>query len=198
MIVIAIYLLYEAYLRILDPREIAALEMFGVALAGLAVNLVSAGVLTGAKGDDLNIKSAYLHMLGDTLSSVAVVAGAIVIFATGWTLLDPILSVVICAVIMFWAYGLLRDSAHILLESAPKHIKVDDVVAAIHRSAPTVKEVHDVHVWEITSRMYCMTAHVVVTDCRLSDCAGLMEAINKTLDKEFDIVHANLQFECKH
>ncbi|MBI5000827.1 MAG: cation transporter [Euryarchaeota archaeon] len=196
LVMITIFLLNEAYQRILSPAPIAETEMLIVAAAGLAVNLITAGILMGAERDDLNVRSAYVHMLGDTVSSVAVVIGAIAIHYTGWVIIDPILSIVICAVILVWAAGIFRDSIRILLESAPAHIKVADVAAAIKGCASEIREVHDVHVWEITSKMYSMTAHVVVPDCKLSDCGGILAKINDVLDKRFDITHASIQFEC--
>lgn len=196
LILITAYLFHEAYLRILSPQPIAELEMLVVAVAGLIVNLISAAILMGAKKEDLNIRSAYLHMLGDTLSSVAVVSGAVVISFTGWMILDPLLSILICVVILIWAGRLLNESVHILLESAPRHIKVDDVVEAIKGSADEIKDVHDVHIWEITSKMYSMTAHITISNCQLSECNTLLNEINRILDRDFDIGHTNLQFEC--
>lgn len=196
LILITIYIFYEAYLRLLAPKPFGALEMLAVAVVGLAVNVVSALILMGSAREDLNVKGAFLHMLGDTVSSVAIVLGGILIYFTKWYQLDPILSAVIGGVILVWAFGLIRDSVSILLESTPRHISLEGISELICSRVPEVKDVHDVHIWEITSRMYAMTAHITTQDLPLSRTESLRGRINGLLDEHFDIQHAILQFEC--
>ena len=196
LILITAYIFYESFLRLRAPQPIAETEMIVVAVAGLAVNVISALVLMGSAREDINIKGAFLHMLGDTVSSVAIVVGGVIIYFTKWYALDPLLSAVIGAVILVWAFGLIRDSVSILLETTPAHISLERVSDLICRGVPEVKNVHDIHIWEITSRMYAMTAHIATEDLPLSRTESLRKRINTLVDERFDIQHTILQFEC--
>jgi cobalt-zinc-cadmium efflux system protein len=170
--------------------------MFFVAVLGLAVNLASAFILLDVGKSDLNVRSAFMHMVGDTASSVGIVVGAIVIYFTGWCVIDPLLSMLIAAVILVWSWNLLRDSVSILLETAPRHIDIDEVIGAIRKEAPEVVDVHDVHIWEITSQMYSMTAHLVFErDCSVSDCASVFRRLNRPLLEKYQISHVNFSPE---
>jgi cobalt-zinc-cadmium efflux system protein len=190
------YIFYEAGGRLLHPSPVKELPMFVVAIVGLAVNLASAFILLGVGQADLNVRSAFLHMVGDTASSVGIVAGAIIIYFTGWYIIDPLLSLLIAAVILVWSWNLLSDSVNILLETAPKHVNIDEVISEIRKSAPEVSDVHDIHIWEITSQMYSMTAHLVFRDdCSLSECAKVFHRLNGPLLHKFQISHVNLSPE---
>ena len=196
LLLITAGIFYTAFGRLLDPTPIKELPMFVVAVVGLAVNLACAAILVDVGKSDLNVRSAFLHMVGDTASSVGIVAGAIVIYFTGWYVIDPLLSMLIATVILVWSWNLLRDSVSILLETAPKHIYIDEVIAAIRREAPEIGDVHDVHIWEITSQMYSMTAHLVFReDCRVSECARVFKRLDEPLLKEFQISHVNFSPE---
>jgi len=195
LILITAYIIYKAYLRIIHPESLDVINMFIVASAGLAVNLVSAAILWKVKTADLNIKSAYFHLLTDTLSSVAIVIGAIVIKYTDLWVIDPILSVVICIMILIWAKSLIKDSINVLLEAAPKHIKIDEVIECIKKNVFEVQNVHDVHIWQIATRMYALTCHVVVDDIKVSQGYPIKEKIKKLLKEKYDIGHTNIEFE---
>ncbi len=190
------YIFYEAFARLMHPAPIKELPMLAVAVVGLAVNLASAVILLDVGKTDLNVRSAFLHMVGDTASSVGVVVGSIVIYYTGWYVIDPLLSMLIAAVILIWSWNLLKDSINILLETAPKHIDIDEVIGAIREEAPEILDVHDVHIWEITSQMYSMTAHLVFReDCSVSECAKVFHRLNEPLLKRFQISHVNFSPE---
>ncbi len=193
--VITLYIFFEAYKRFLNPLPIKELQMFVVACLGLVVNLLTALILHGSSRDDLNVRSAFFHMLGDTLSSVGVVGGAVLIYFTQWLWIDPFLSVFIGALILLWAYRLLRDSCHVLLESTPRHIRPEEVAQTVVRQVKGVKEIHDVHIWEITSKMYAMTAHVAVDDIRISESNLILDQINRLVRERYEIGHTNIQFE---
>ena len=186
---VTVYILYEMVVRFLNPEPIAAIQMLVIAILGLVVNLASVLLLTGVGKDDLNVKSAFLHMIGDTLSSVAVVAGAVVIHFTGWWQVDPVLSGLIAVMIGIWAFRLLRDSANILLESTPKHLSISQVEEELRAEFPEIENLHDVHVWEITSGMYAMTAHVTVgshtTVNRVRGVRVRMEAFVREIQNPF-------------
>ncbi|MCC7202086.1 MAG: cation transporter [Nitrospirae bacterium] len=188
------YILYESYQRYMHPEPIRDTLMLGVAFAGLVVNIVSALALWGVGKEDINIRGAFLHMLGDTLSSVAVIIAGIIIHFTDWMVVDPIASAIISIMILIWSLGLIYESVHVLLESVPKGIKLDEVERMI-RTIPQVKDIHDIHIWQITSGMYSITCHVVVEDTTISGSQGIIVQIQSTLDKNFHITHANIQLE---
>ena len=196
LLIITIAIFYEAIQRLLEPAPIKELPMFAVAVLGLIVNLVSAAILMDVGKADLNVRSAFLHMVGDTASSVGIVIGAIVIYFTGWYIIDPLLSMMIAVVILVWSWNLLRDSVNILLETAPRHINIDEVIAAIREEAPEIKDVHDVHIWEITSQMYSMTAHLEFREnCSVNQCAEVFLRLERPLLEKFQISHTNFSPE---
>lgn len=188
------FIVYRAYLRLVHPETVIVSQMFVVAVIGLIVNLICALILSGVSREDFNIRSAFLHMIGDTASSVGVVLAAVIIHFTNWYFLDPLVSVLIAAVILFWSLGLIRESVNILLESVPKGIQINEVREAI-LGIPEIKEIHDLHIWQITSSMYALTAHVVVENIPIAETRSIMEKINRILDERFHITHANIQFE---
>jgi cobalt-zinc-cadmium efflux system protein len=186
----------EGVYRLLHVSPVRELPMLFVAVIGLIVNLASATILFSVGKEDLNVRSAFLHMLGDTASSVGIVAGALIIYFTGWFFIDPLLSILIAIVIFIWSFNLLRDSINILLETAPRHINIEEVVRTIHQEAPEVIGVHDVHIWEITSQMYSMTAHLVFQDeFTISECAAVFQRLNHPLREKFRISHINFSPE---
>jgi cobalt-zinc-cadmium efflux system protein len=195
LLLITIFIFREAIERLLQPNPIQTLEMFVVAVLGLAVNVISAMILWKVgKGDDLNVRSAFLHMLGDTASSVAVVCGALLIRWTGALWIDPVLSMLICGVILLWAYDLTRHSLSILLESTPRGISPEKVESSM-RTVPGVEDVHDLHIWTITSGMNALTAHIEVPDQWLSSIQAIRGALESDLRQKFSIAHTNFQFE---
>jgi len=196
LIFICAYLVYEAVLRFIYPKEIKVMEMLLVAGIGLVVNGVSTALLAKASSHDLNVRSAFLHEIGDMISSVAVVAAGVIIYYTGNNILDPILSLFICVLIVVWAVKLLIESSNILLESAPKHLDVDELAQALKEGIEGIHEVHHVHVWTIASSMYALTAHVVIEDCHVSKANELLVRINNLLKERFSVGHTNIQFEC--
>lgn len=195
MFLVGGFIVYEGIHRLMFPVEIHITEMFVIATIGLIVNLISALILARVGHGDLNVRSAFLHMLGDTASSVGVVVCAILIYFTGWVASDPIVSFLIAGVIFYWGIQLTRDSANILLETTPHHIKVEDVIETICREIPEVHQLHDVHIWEITSHMYTMTAHALTDDMKISDTHTLLDRICRLVHERFKISHANIQFE---
>lgn len=189
------FIFYEAIERLRAPEEILTGQMLVIGAAGLVVNLVSAWMLHGSDKHDISTRSAFLHMLGDLGGSIAVVGGALLIRLTGWLFVDALLSMMIGGLILAWSWSLIRESVLILLESTPRSIDPVELARSLRERFPEVRGVHDLHVWEITSRMYAMTAHVVVDDQPLSGLDDLMHRIRRALADEFHIGHANLQFE---
>jgi cobalt-zinc-cadmium efflux system protein len=197
LILIAFYIVYDAILRFANPQQVNASEMLLVAMIGFVVNGASIALLFKSGQQDLNIKSAILHELGDLVSSIAVVGGGIAIFYTGKYIIDPILAVMICVLIVIWSYRLIADSANILLEATPAHLDIDEAVAVLKNEVPGVLDVKHVHAWTIASSMYSLTANVVVNDCTVSKSQEILEKINHLLKDRFNIEHTNIQFVCK-
>src|SRR4030066_419015 len=160
----------------------------------LMISLSAIIIATRFQSEDINIRGAFLHMIGDTLSSVAVIIAGLIIYFTNWVVVDPIASVVISIMILIWSAGRIYESVHVLLESFPKGIKIDEAEQSI-RAVPMVKDVHDIHIWQITSGMYSMTCHAIVEDMSISGAQHILKQIQTTLDKEFHITHANIQLE---
>jgi cobalt-zinc-cadmium efflux system protein len=192
LVAIAIYVFAEACKRFGAPPEVRALLMMQIAAGGLAVNLLSLWILHGAHGHSLNVRGAWLHVLGDTLGSVgAIIAGAL-IMAFGWKWADPVASMVIALLILYSAWSLLREAVAVLLEGAPGHIDVDEVHDAIMASEG-VLAVHDLHVWTITSGMLALSCHVVARDG--ASRRGILESLKELLQHRYGIHHTTVQIE---
>lgn len=196
LILVSAFLVYEAILRFTSPEKIRVGEMLLVAGIGLVINGISTYLLAKESIHDLNIRSAFLHEIGDLVSSLAVVTAGIVIFYTRNFIVDPILSFFICILIVIWAVKLLVESANILLESTPKHLDIDEVIKTIKEEIPGIYEVHHLHAWTIASSMYALTCHVVIQDCQVSVANELLDKINTLVKNRFHIGHTNIQFEC--
>lgn len=187
----------EAWERWLNPRAINSGLMLGVAVVGLAANLIVAQALRAHDQDDLNTRSAFWHVLGDALASVGVIVGAIVIAVTGWYVVDPILSVLIALLILGGAWRIFRESLHILVEGSPAGISAREVAAAIG-AVPGVRNVHDLHIWSVGPGYTSLSAHVVLDDRALAQTQTVMDAIKQGLQTRFGIEHTTVQFECNH
>ncbi len=194
LFLVTLWILYEAYGRFLAPEAVATTEMMIIAVIGLITNVVTALFLTQTERKDINTKSAILHLAGDTLASVGVVIGAVVIMFTGWLWVDPLLGVLISVLILYWAAHLVWEAIDILLEAVPKEIDPTQVMDAV-KVFDEVEDMHDVHVWTLTSGMYALSAHVVTLDMPLKETAPLLRKINFLLCQRFKIGHAAIQFE---
>ena len=189
---VAAYVLYEAWRRLSEPPEVASGLMLAVALAGGAANALSLWLLRDAQGQSLNMRGAYLEVLGDLLGSVAVVVAAVVIALTGQTIADPIASAVIGLLIVPRTWGLLREALDILLEATPKGINLDQVREHI-LEAPGVAAVHDLHAWTITSGMNVVSAHVVLEEG--AKTGDILDHLGMCLSDDFDVKHSTFQLE---
>lgn len=190
---IALFIFYEAYGRILNPPTVKGYEVLVIATFGLIVNTWVALKLHGHH--DLNIRGAYLHVIGDALASVAVIAGAIVIIFTGNYIIDPLLSILIGMLLLYGAFRLVFGSTRILLEFAPKHIDAD-TLSRVMMEIEGVKGVHDIHIWSICSNIHAMSAHVLVDRIHVQQTEVLVSEISRMLRERFQIMHTTLQFEC--
>lgn len=208
--IIAIEIFSESWQRWLNPQPIKSMEMLVIAAIGLVVNLIVAFVLGGHSHDhdhegeageeaheeaeDLNVRSAYLHVLGDAISSVGVIFAAALIWFTGWTWLDPLMSVFIGVLIIVSSWRVLKSSLHILVEGVPEHLSVEKIGQSM-AGVPGVLDVHDLHVWSLCSGHVALSAHVVTADQPLAEGDGIMAELKARLMK-FGIQHTTIQFEC--
>lgn len=196
IIAIVLFIFHEAYRKILQPSPVNAVEMLAIAVVGLVANLAGAAILSRSVKKDINIKGAFYHLLSDLLSSVAIVIGGVLIIYTGYAVIDPILSIVIAAVVLVWGIRLLMESVHILLEAAPKEIEIERIEEELLKIGG-IRKIHDVHVWQIASGMYAMTAHVIVGNKNVRECERIVAKMNSLLSEKFSIGHTNFQFEEK-
>ncbi|MDD3007539.1 MAG: cation diffusion facilitator family transporter [Arcobacter sp.] len=187
-----IWILYEAVMRFLNPQTIDIKTAMIVAIIGLIVNIITGVILMQGDKNNINLKSAFVHMLSDALSSVAIIIGYIVIHFTSWYFIDVILAVIVAIVIGKWAVDILKNSTNTLLESSPLDITI--VKEFIEKNEKVI-ELHDIHIWEITQDMYNMTAHVKIDKKDLEDYKEILHQINHNLKKKFKIVHTTFQFE---
>ncbi len=195
LILISGFIFFEAYKRIIEPKPIKTVEMLLIAIIGLVINIITAVILWKASKESLNVKSAFIHMIGDAGSSIGVVIGAIIIYFTKFYLVDPILSALIAVLILVWAFSLIKDSIRVLMEFTPKNINLELLKKDLLYQDNTIKDVHDLHVWEITSGIYCLTAHLVIEDVYISKTEKLLNKISDFLEEKYNIVHPIIQLE---
>jgi cobalt-zinc-cadmium efflux system protein len=192
LVAISIWIFYEAYHRFLDPPEILGGWMMAVAVMGLFVNVAAAWVLMRSESENLNLQGALRHILADLAGSAGVIAAALIILLTGWLYADPIISVLIGILVLGSSWTLLRDSVSILLEQAPRSIDSNEVGRKMV-GVEGVEEVHDLHVWTITSGFPALAAHVLVGNDQ--DCHERRRALEKVLYRKFGIEHTTLQVD---
>jgi cobalt-zinc-cadmium efflux system protein len=193
LIVLAAWIGLSAIHRLYAPVAVQPRIMMAVAAAGVLMNGAIAAMLWKSSGD-VNIRSVFLHMLGDTLSTAAVIAGGIGILATGALWLDPALSIAIAAMIVWSSITIVRETLNILLEGTPTAVELAQVRIAIG-SVPGVLDVHDLHVWSLGSASHALASHVTIPEMQLSECSSILDAINCALRDRFHITHTTIQFE---
>ena len=196
LFLVAGYILWEAVGRFREPPHVASTGMLVVAGLGLVVNLISMQLLRAGAGDSLNMKGAYLEVWSDMLGSVGVILGALAIRFTGWTVIDPIIAMLIGLWVLPRTWVLLRQAGHVLMQGVPAGVDLDAVRDAM-QAQPGVAAVHDLHVWALGSREPILTAHVLLAD-QAVDTDGIRIAMAEMLHERFDIDHATLQLEGRH
>lgn len=196
LVFISFYIFYEAYHRLLHPQEIKGLFMLVVACIGLLANGIGLILLRKTAHTSLNVKSAFFHIVGDTISSGGVILGGLIILYTGWYLVDPLIGIFIGILILRGAYALIIESIDIFLEATPKDINVEEMLDEL-RKIKGVKDVHHLHLWTITSGINAMSAHVLIDDLLISSSAYILKEIKSLLHNKYRIEHSTIQFECK-
>jgi len=193
LILVALYILFEGYKRLRHPVDSHAMAMLAVSVVALAVNGgISIALASGRR--DLNVRSVLIHNLGDALSNLAILAGAVAIHFTGARWVDPLLGIGIGALVLGSSGGVLRQSAHILLEGLPKELNLEAVAGAL-LGIPGVQEVHDVHIWTLGTDQYILSCHVRIPDMHMEGSQKILEQINELLARQFHISHTTIQFE---
>ena len=187
------FLFYESYERLRTPQAVD--ENIMIVTAGLGI-LLNVGILLGLRRHeaDINIRAASVHMLGDALGSVAIIVGAVAIHYTGWLSIDPILSILIAALIVWSAVDIIRESLNILLEGLPRGLNLKSVTRAM-REVPGVLDVHDVHVWSLGSSAHALSCHALIEDMPPSESDCILKGLNQVLGDRFHIHHTTIQFE---
>lgn len=195
LVVIALGIFYEAYHRFINPPEVQADVLIGVGVVAVLVNVVTALLVRRGAEHDLNIRSAFLHLMGDVFSTVGAVIAGVIIRYTDWNWLDPLVSVLIGFLILWSAWSIVRESIDILMESTPTDIDMDAMVRDIS-SVEGVRGVHDLHVWSITRGMRTLSAHLVTDNMAISKGASIQTKVNDVLFHRYNVNHATLQLEC--
>ena len=182
----------EAYRRLLDPPVVASLGMLFIAAIGLMVNVVAGTILYGSDHRSLNMRGALLHVVGDAIGSVGAVTAGLIMLLTGWYLADPLVSLLIGLLILYTSWDLIKESVDILMQSVPKGIDVEEVRRALEQISGVIK-VHDLHVWSVTSGVFTLSAHAVITPD--GDPHMILDRIEDKLKNQFFIEHTTIQLE---
>lgn len=195
LILITVFIFYKGAFRFFSPEPVESVGVLFVATIGLAVNLIVARWLHRYAVSDLNVKSAFIHVVGDAAASVGVIISAVIIYYTGWYQADPLISMLICLIIVVGAFRIIRESSHILLEGVPREIDINKVKAVI--LAPEgVASVHSLHVWSICHNVYALSAHIDIVPVHRWRMGEIFEEINEVLSHDYHIFYTTLQAEC--
>lgn len=195
IVAIAGVIIYEAYQRFQSQPEINSWLMLVVALVGLAANVFVAIWLHADRKENINVRSAFWHAAGDALASVGVIAGAAIIMFTGLTWVDAAVSILISLIILASAWAIFRDGMRILLEGAPRHLDVREIADTL-KGLPEVRDVHDLHVWSISSNLHALSCHVMVDDVSVSRAEEIRRRIEEVARQKYGIGHTTIQAEC--
>jgi cobalt-zinc-cadmium efflux system protein len=193
LFVIAGWIAVEAIRRFASPVPVVGRTMLVIAVAGLVANIAAFFVLNGGNRENLNMRSAWLHVLGDMLGSVAAIVAAGVILLTGWTPIDPILSIFVAVIILKSASGIVKSSAHILLEGTPAGVDVAEIKADLERNVAEVRDAHHIHAWSITGEQHLLTLHLHPTDGAVH--RDVVAAVRRRLSERYSIEHVTVQIE---
>jgi cobalt-zinc-cadmium efflux system protein len=194
LVALSLYIFHEAYLRFRNPAAVSPPLMAGVAAVGLIMNGGISAALFRASRGDINVRSAFVHMMGDALGSVGILIGAVVIHYTGINSIDPILSILIGGLVIWTAWDIVRESLNILLEGLPRDLTLDQVIAEV-RGVGGVLDVHDLHIWTLGPRMLALSCHICIKDIPPSESVEILRQVNHVLGEHFAIRHTTIQFE---
>jgi cobalt-zinc-cadmium efflux system protein len=196
LLVMAVLITVEAVQRLSHPQTVEPLTMLPVAVLGLAVNVGLGVYLARSSADNVNVRAAMMHVVGDALASVGVIVAGLIIWQTGWMAIDPVLSMLISVMIGVSAWRIVAETVTVLMEGVPKHIDVHQVDTAL-REIDGVREIHDLHVWSIGSGLTALSCHVLIADQHLSEGASIIQRMTDMVAERFHIHHVTIQPECE-
>lgn len=192
---IAVVILYEAFRRLSSPVEVESVLMLVVALVGFGANALILVLLRGERKGNINVRSAFLHVAGDALASLTVIAGGIAMYFTNAFWLDPVLSVGIAIIIAIGSWQIIQEGISVFLEATPPHVNLEDMILNL-KKVDGVLDVHDLHVWSIAPHLHALSCHVLIDDQHISEGSGILQRLNSTLGDTYGITHTTVQFEC--
>jgi cobalt-zinc-cadmium efflux system protein len=196
LLVVSALVAFEAIRRLIHPHSVTGGAVLAVAIVGVLINVAAAGSLAKANRSSLNVEGAYKHVVTDLYGFIGTIIAAIIILTTGWNRADPVASLLVVVLMLRAAYGLLRDSGRILLEAAPGNLDLDDILAHL-KATEHVLDVHDLHVWTVTSDLPALSAHIVLDESCFTDghAPQLLDQLQECLVGHFDVEHSTFQFE---
>ncbi len=195
LVLIGIYIFYEAYRRFLSPPEVRSVPMLIVATTGLAANLVTASLLYRTQHENLNVRGAFLHVIGDTLGSLGAIIAGVIMVIWRWYLADPIVSITVALLVVYSSWQLMRESVDVLLEGTPRHLNIANILMDLG-SVSGVRSVHDLHVWSITSGMPAMSCHIVLRPD--VDAPAVLAALSRIMREKYRVEHTTIQIEVEN
>lgn len=194
LLLVVILIIWEAIQRLIHPEEVLGYQMLFIALIGLFVNIISIGILHGSHKENMNIRGVFYHMIADAISSVGIIFAAIIILFTGWNLIDPLVSLLISGLILYWAWGILKESSRVLLETAPKGLDCDIVKNDLKKNFSEIKNLNNMHLWTIIPEMIVFSAHISLKEDQDNiDTEKLVTKINKYLASKYNIIESTIQ-----
>ncbi len=195
LVLISLYIFYEAYERFMAPPVVKGGQMLTVAILGLAANLATAALLYRSQHESLNIRGAFLHVVGDTLGSVGAILAGVIMVLWQWYMADPLISVIVALLVLYSSWNLVHESVDVLLEGTPRHLNIPSILADLG-SVEGVVSVHDLHVWSISSHMPAMSCHIVLR--RGYDPGVVLSALSSLMRDKYHIEHTTIQIEIEH
>jgi len=194
LLFVVVVIAYEAIQRLINPKEILGFQMLFIAFIGLAVNIVSISILHGSHKNNMNIRGVFYHLISDAVSSIGIILAAVVILLTGWNIIDPLVSLLISILILYWAWGILKESSRVLLETAPKGLDVDIIRNDLKNNFSEIKNLNNMHLWTITPEMIVFSAHISIRDNYNNiNKESLVSKINSYLNKKYNIIESTIQ-----
>ena len=194
LLLVVILIIWEAIQRLIHPEEVLGFQMLFIALIGLFVNIISIGILHGSHKENMNIRGVFYHMIADAISSVGIIFAAIIILFTGWNLIDPLVSLLISGLILYWAWGILKESSRVLLETAPKGLDCYIVKNDLKKNFSEIKNLNNMHLWTIIPEMIVFSAHISLKEDQDNiDTEKLVTKINKYLASKYNIIESTIQ-----
>lgn len=192
LVLVAIYIFYEAYHRLTEPPVVRSGLMLTVACIGLVMNLITAGLLYRTQRENLNVRGAFLHVMGDTLGSLGAIGAGLAMVVWKWYRADPIVSIIVAFLVLYSSWHILRESVDVLLEATPSHLNISSILSDLG-SVPGVVSVHDLHVWSITSGLPAMSCHVIVR--QNTDFSSILAELSRLMKEKHQIEHTTIQIE---